>query len=169
MEQMRASGRVSVELVSPDGTRTVVGCGHNTLSYRCADAVASLFAGRTDGLPRTVAFVYGETDGLGASFLFTPGDRDRDQAAVVGTGLAVEDVPVNPSPRLAASSKEYTENQVTFSALTVDNAKPRFVYGFLLKDGNGPNARVLAVKRLPSPARKPENYAMSMAWTVTFV
>lgn len=169
MEQMRASGHVSVELVSPDDTRIGVDCGHNTLSYRCADAVASLFAGRTDGLPRTVAFIYGETDGLGASFLFKSGDRDRNQTDVVGTGLAVEDVPVNASPRLSASSKEYTGNQVTFSALTVDNAKPRFVYGFLLKDGSGPNARVLAVKRLPSATRKPENYAMSMSWTVTFV
>ena len=168
MDQMRASGSVSVELIANDRTRSAVCVGSNTLSFRCADAVASLFAGRRDGLPSVVAFVCGETGDLGASFQFEQGDRGRDQRAIVGTGLLVEDVRINPSPAISSSADEYTGNRVTFSAITTDNTRAKYVYGFLLKDGNGPDARVLAVKKLAAPTMKPENYAMSMSWAVTF-
>lgn len=165
-DSMMANGHVVAALVSPDGQRRVVAEGHNTLLYRCADAVARLFAGESAYRPTTIGFVCAAESDKGSAFTFTVSDRTtKTQAELVGSGLSVKDVRVEPGYALTASSANYGGNKVTFRAMTVDNADNEFIYGFLLKDAAG---RVLAVKKFDSAVERTAGFAMAASWTVTF-
>lgn len=179
MDSMMANGHVVAALVSPDGRRSVVAEGHNTLLYRCADAVARLFAGESAYRPTTIGFVCAASNDKDEDFIFEASDRTtKTQGDLVKNGLSVKDVQVEPAysfsttPPTAAELEEdpeatshYQGNKVTFRAMTVDNDSAEFVYGFLLKDAAG---RVLAVKKFGEAVRRTEDYAMAASWTVTF-
>lgn len=164
MDQISARGQVEVELVAPDGVRTPVSCGHNTLSYRCSDAVARLFAGQLAVRPAKIAFVLED---------FELDSEDARRQETIGEGKAVEDVALDPNPAFSASDAtaehpegvEYRGNVVRFTAMTVDNAAAKTVYGFLLKAEDG---TVLAARKLGTTVQKPQNYALSASWSVTF-
>lgn len=166
MESIAIRGHVDTFLVSPENVSTHILEGNNTVSYACADAAARLFAGR-DGRPRTVAFVYAESSGLESSFGFTAGERDKTQEDIVGSGLSVANVAIDPNPSLSLSEAgKYAGNVATFHAVTTENSAPVYVYGYLLKDGEG---RVLAVRKLESAVSKPAGYALAVSWAITFL
>ena len=156
MEQMSSRGHVDVVLVSPDGGRQFVDGGHNTLSYGCADAVARLFAGEVGRRPAQIVFMLGD---------FSLSADDPRVQGDIGIGVTQEPVSVDPNPKFSPSSDKYVGNIVTFSAMTVDNAAEKTVYGFLLKDATG---RTPAARKLDAPITKPANYALSATWAVTF-
>ena len=179
MDSMMANGHVVAALVSPDGRRRVVAEGRNTLLYRCADAVARLFAGESAYRPTTIGFVCAAGSGEDENFNFTASDRTtKTQDDLVKGGLSVKDVQVEPAYSFSATpptaeelvanpaaTSHYQGNKVTFRAMTVDNAAAEFVYGFLLKDAAG---RVLAVKKFDSAVERTAGFAMAASWTVTF-
>jgi len=171
MEEMTASGQVEAVLVSPDGVRTSVETGKNTLSYRCAGAMAHLFAGQTAYLPSKIGFVTGPSD---VTFNFTEGTRGQDTVGT--TGLTVVDVAIDPnpsfaavdtgtSPNVVAASNYLDGNRVAFKATYVSN-ESTYVHGFILK---GKDDKVLAVRKLATKAQKPASFAMAVSWAVTFV
>lgn len=165
-DSMMANGHVVAALVSPGGRCSVVAEGHNTLLYRCADAVAHLFAGEFAYRPTTIGFVCAEESDKGSAFAFTASDRTtKTQAELVGSGLSVKDVQVEPAYSFSAATSHYQGNKVTFRAMTVDNAEAEYVYGFLLKDAAG---RVLAVKKFDEAVERTAGFAMAASWTVTF-
>jgi len=161
-----AHGRVDAFTVSPDGLRTQVVHGSNTLLYSCADAVAHVFAGVPDRRPATIGFVYGDTDSLWTSFPFTQGDRStRTQAEIVGPGLQVYETYIDQNRRFSSSGAAYSGNVVTFAASKPGSDVPSYVYGVLLKDAAG---NVLAVKRFDECVMQSSGYAFAAEWTVTF-
>ena len=178
-DSMMANGHVVAALVSPDGRRRVVAEGHNTLLYRCADAVARLFAGESAYRPATIGFVCAAESDKGSAFTFTASDRTtKTQAELVGSGLSVKDVQVEPAYSFSATPptaeeleddpdavSHYQGNKVTFKVMTIDNAAAEYVYGFLLKDAAG---RVLAVRKFSSAVKRTAGFAMAASWTVTF-
>jgi hypothetical protein len=180
-DNMMANGHVVAALVSPDGRHSVVAEGHNTLLYRCADAVARLFAGESAYRPTTIGFVCATEADKGSAFAFPDPDDPRTtktQAELVGSGLYVKDVQVEPAYAFSATPpteeelednphavSHYQGNKVTFRAMTVDNDETEYVYGFLLKDAAG---RVLAVKKFDKAVERTEGFAMAASWTVTF-
>ncbi len=165
-DNMMANGHVVAALVSPDGRHSVVAEGHNTLLYRCADAVAHLFAGESAYRPTTIGFVCAA--GKDKSLSFTASDRTtmtQSELVPAESGLSVKDVPIEPAYSFSASTSHYQGNKVTFRAMTVDNKEAEYVYGFLLKDAAG---RVLAVKKFDEAVERADGYAMAASWTVTF-
>lgn len=167
MDSMMANGHVVAALVSPDGRHSVVAEGHNTLLYRCADAVARLFAGESAYRPTTIGFVCAEGSGQSSAFTFEASDRTtKTQNDLVKSGLSVKDVQVEPAYSFSAATSHYQGNKITFRAMTVDNDEAaEWVYGFLLKDAAG---RVLAVKKFDEAVERTKGYAMAASWTVTF-
>lgn len=167
MGSIAVSGHVKAFLVSPCGHQAELVCGRNTVSYRCADAVAGMFAGLADARPVSVAFVYAATSGKETSFNFSPGERNKTQSDIVpsSSGLSVHEVDLDPNPRCTPSAATYQGNKVTFSATTRNNTAAEYVYGFLLKNAAGD---VLAVKKADSALFKPAGYALSVTWDITF-
>jgi len=178
MDSIKSHGHVEVAVVAPDGTRSIVDSGHNTLLYGCADAVARLFAGEASYRPTTIGFVKAHDSGLGAAFDVTDGRKTKTQAELVGSALTVEDVPIESGYRFDATpptsaeiaadpdaTSHYSGNKVTFRAMTQDNTGSAYIYGFLLKDAAG---RVLAVKKLTTAVQRTSSYAIAAAWTVEF-
>lgn len=173
MDHIIARGHVDAFLVSPDGAVREVVCGHNTLSYACADVVARLFAGLVDQKPSTVAFVYAGDATKATSFHpLTDADRGKTQAQIVGTGLNVHEVAISPNPSFTSSNaSRYSGNTVTFRATTTDNSVRTYIYGVILKDATG---KVLATKQLikdgtaSDPIERPAGYALAVSWGVTF-
>lgn len=167
MSHITARGHVDAFLVSPDGRRTQVAGGANTLLFSCADAVAGIFAGIASRRPAVIGFVYGDDKTLGANFAFTAGDRaTRRQADIVGTGLQVFDQYIEQNRRFSASAPEYRGNAVTLSASKPGVESPVYVYGVMLKDADG---NVLAVKRFDECVLQNVGYAFAVSWTVTFM
>lgn len=161
----RVTGYVSVEAVGPDGVRSLVSAGHNTVLYACADAMARVFAGDSSARPHTVVFVHGEA-GKAASFTFTETDRSsKTQADIVGDGLLVHSVVVADNPKRTASGANYAGNVVTFGATSTAELGATTVYGLLLKAADG---TVLAVRKFDPAESKAEDYALSVSWSLTF-
>lgn len=167
MEQMIAKGNVSISLIGRDGTSHSIDIGHNTLSYGCADSVASLFSGKQSARPAKVVFAYG-TKGRENEFVI---DQDnprvqRQNDIITGT-LTPKAVDVDPNPVISSSdSTKYSGNVVTFKAMTTENDLDAYVYGFLLEAEDG---TVLAAKKLESGVMKQKNYALSVSWSVRFI
>lgn len=156
MDSITAHGYVEASLIAPDGTSRVVECGHNTVLYRCADAVARLFAGEAAYRPAKIGFVTADfslaTDARGTS----PGTLAQ---------LSAEDVPLETGYSFAtADGAKYANNKVTFRAMTTESTAVT-IYGFLLKDADG---RVLAVKKLDSPVARQDGFVVATSWTVQF-
>lgn len=166
MNNITATGRVDAFTVSPDGHRSHVVHGSNTLLFSCADAVAHVFAGLPSYIPAKIGFVYGDADNLSANFAFTQGDREtRTQAEIVGTGLQVYDQNIDQNRRFSASSEDYEGNVVTFRASKPGSDGVDYVYGVLLKDASG---NVLAVKKFDECVVQNSGYAFAAEWAVTF-
>lgn len=157
MDSITAQGHVEASLVAPDGTVRVVECGHNTILYRCADAVARLFAGEAAYRPAKIGFVT-------ADFSLAVADARGTSPSTLAQ-LNAEDVPLETGYSFAtADSAKYANNKVTFRAMTT-NSTTVTIYGFLLKDADG---RVLAVKKLGSPVARQDGFVMAISWTVQF-
>lgn len=167
MQGIEIRGHVDTFLVAPDGREEPVACGSNTVSYACADAAAGLFAGR-DRAPKTLGFVYSVSTGKMGSFLFNVGDREKvtEDDVISKPTLSVLDVPIDPNPVVSSSDPEkYAGNVTTFRATTGASGKV-YIYGYILKDADN---RVLAVRKLSSAVEKPANYAIAVAWAITFL
>lgn len=168
MEGITMKGRVDSFLVSPDGGRTLVQPGSNTVSYACADVVAELFAGRGGG-PDKIMFAYSTSAGQESKFSFTTGTRAQKRKDIVKSGLSVSGVPIDANPALAPSAAggAYAGNVVqlraTMMAPTGDDV---YVYGYLLEDAEG---RVLATRKLSSGLLKPAGYGLAVTWSITFL
>lgn len=156
MDSITAHGHVEASLVAPDGTASVVESGHNTLLYRCADAVARLFAGEAAYRPAKIGFVTSD---------FSLATDARGTSPATLAGLSAEDVPIETGYSFStADGAKYGGNKVTFRAMTTESTAVT-IYGFLLKDADG---RVLAVKKLDSPVARQSGYAMAASWSVQF-
>ena len=166
MEQMIAKGNVSISLTGRDGTSHSIDIGHNTLSYGCADSVASLFSGKQSARPAKVVFAYGPK-GHENDFVIDQDARVQRQDDIITEKLVPKAVDVDPNPVISSSdSTKYTGNVVTFKAMTTENDLDAYVYGFLLEAEDG---TVLAAKRLDSGVLKQKNYALSVSWSVRFI
>lgn len=167
MEQMIAKGNVSISLTGRDGTSHSTDIGHNTLSYGCADSVASLFSGKQSARPAKVVFAYG-AEGLDNSFVLDQDDpRVQRQSDIITGNLAPKAVDIDPNPVISSSdSTKYVGNVVTFKAMTTENDSDTYVYGFLLEAADG---TVLAAKKLEPGVLKQKNYALSVSWSVRFI
>lgn len=179
MDIMTASGHVDAFIVGPDGSRRKVAEGKNTLLYRCADAVAHMFAGSVDYVPATIGVVCSSDLSANhmAGFNFTDGNRTtlgEEDIVLPGNQLTVHDIPIGQNKQFSATTPSvtptvtgggYSGNKITLGAVTTDNGSAEDVYGFLLKDASG---RVLAVKKLSAKVRRAANYAIAVSWAVTF-
>lgn len=170
MENTTASGYVDAFLIDPEGGKRQVVSGSNTLLYRCADAVAHIFAGATDYVPTVIGFITApasSADLSAGNFHFNDGDRTtKSQADLVDTKvLTVQDVNIGQNKQFVPTGSGYTGNKVTLGAMTTNNVEEEDIYGMLLKDSEG---RVIAVKKLPSKVRRAAGYAFMVSWAVTF-
>lgn len=166
MEQMIAKGNVSISLTGRDGTSHSIDIGHNTLSYGCADSVASLFSGKQSARPAKVVFAYG-AKGLENSFVEDQDPRVQRQSDIITGNLSPKAVDIDPNPVISSSdSTKYVGNVVTFKAMTTENDRDIYVYGFLLESADG---TVLAAKKLDPGVLKQKNYALSVSWSVRFI
>jgi len=168
MEGITMKGHVDSFLVSPDGERTLVQPGPNTVSYACADVVAGLFAGRGGG-PARIVFAYSASTKQESKFNFTAQSRAQKRKDIVKSGLSASGVAIDANPSLAPSTAggEYAGNVVqlraTMMAPTGDDV---YVYGYLLEDAEG---RVLATRKLSSGLLKPAGYGLAVTWSITFL
>ena len=168
MQGVEMRGHVDTFMVAPDGSRTLVQPGSNTVLFKCADAVARLFAGRGGG-PAAVVFVHDSsfdtTVGAGASPRSWQPSAAMAAAMATDTASSVTRVPLDPNPSVSTSSADtYAGNVVTLRAtLTGDSEKS--VYGYMLTDADN---NVLAVRKLNSSVSKPANYALAVSWDITF-
>lgn len=169
MDNISIKGHVDTVLVAPDGSRTPVNDGSNTVSYACAELAARLFAGRGGG-PAKLVMAYSASTGKESGFNFTGlRTQTRDGIITPGGGLLAAEVALEPDPVVASSdSSKYTTggNAVTFRAM-LTSSNTVYVYGYLLEDADG---HVLAARSLGTGRiEKPGGYGLSVSWTITFL
>ena len=163
MQGIGMRGHVDTFLVAPDGSRTLVQPGSNTVLFKCADAVARLFAGRGGG-PAFVVFVHDSAFDTTVEAGADPRSWQPGAAMAAGTASNVTRVQLDPNPSVSASADTYAGNVVTLRA-TLTGGGAKSVYGYLLTDAD---SNVLAVRKLDSAVSKPANYALAVAWDITF-
>lgn len=167
MSSINAHGYVESHLIGA-GVDRVVDSGHNTLSYDCANTIASLFSGSRASVPAKVVFAT-HSRSTSTDFHFDEG-REQREADIIGSDMTKDIVALDTNPKITPcvppeGDVPYVGSKVTFTAMTSNNEPLQYVYGYLLEDADG---KVLATRKLDQPVGKPKGYAMQIAWTITF-
>ena len=157
------SGHVRASIIAPDGKVVPLVSGRNTVSSRCADAAARMFAGDMSMRPSRIVFAY-DTSSSSLTFNFSAGERNKTRDEILGSSLSAEVAPIADNPSLGVSGDEYTGNVVTFGA-SARSDRSMYVYGVIMEDSNG---NVLAVKKFDSAVALPVGYALAVSWQITF-